>query len=244
MFPISCRSSLKRTKGVEFSPSFVIREEMVSTSHLDYLRILNIFSERKQIDFLSVVKWLEFYCDWIFFHFHIFKTSLPELYYFWLSYFWLQSYIFFCFDMWEKSNTGVKTQDKRKPAIPRSLTACMAMKQLVRSQAASDHGLHLLLWPCQASYKAAGSPSVLFFVCVCSLNIFGKGENIYPQMHIIISGLLGYIIRVSKAWILFSLLLTNFSKCNSKANWPCVLLEASKCPTRCPWHISSLNSTC
>lgn len=81
-------------------------------------------------------------------------------------------------------------------------------------------------------------------VCVCSLNIFGKGENIYPQMHIIISGLLGYIIRVSKAWILFSLLLTTFSKCNSKANWPCVLLEASKCPTRCPWHISSLNSTC
>lgn len=153
---------------------------------------------------------------------------------------------FFLFWYFRKIKYRSLNPVKGKPAIPtRSLTACTAMEhRLMQSQAASDHGLHLLLWPCQASHKAACSPSVLFFVCVCLLNIFGRGENIYPQIHIIISVLLGYIIRVSKAWVLFSLLLKPFSKCNSKANWTCVVLEPTKCLTHCPWQISSLNSTC
>lgn len=38
---------------------------MIPTSHLDCFEILNIFSKRKQIDLLSVVKWLTFYSDWM-----------------------------------------------------------------------------------------------------------------------------------------------------------------------------------
>ena len=82
LFPTSSRSSLKWTEGVEFSPSFVIWEEMISTSRLDRLEILNLFSKRKQIDFLSVVKWLQFFSDWIVSQFEIFTWSLLELYYF------------------------------------------------------------------------------------------------------------------------------------------------------------------
>jgi len=45
---------------------------MISTSRLDRLEILNLFSKRKQIDFLSVVKWLQFFSDWIVSQFEIF----------------------------------------------------------------------------------------------------------------------------------------------------------------------------
>lgn len=38
---------------------------MIPTSHLDCSEILNVFSKRKQIDFLSVVKRVKFYSGWI-----------------------------------------------------------------------------------------------------------------------------------------------------------------------------------
>ena len=71
-----------------------------------------------------------------------------------------------------------------------------------------------------------------------SWNTFGKGENSYTPMHSIISGLLGFVSRLSKLWIHFSLLLANVYKYISEAKWICSLLEPNKHQTRCPYRIS------
>lgn len=54
---------------------------MISTSHLGCWEILNTFSKRKQIDLLSVVKWLKFYSDWVVSHLELFKISFVELFF-------------------------------------------------------------------------------------------------------------------------------------------------------------------
>lgn len=81
---------------------------MTSISHLDYLEILNIFSERKQIDFLPVDKWLELHSNRIVSHFQISKRSLPELHGFFSQ----------CF---RKVKHRSESQDEQKPAV---LTRC------------------------------------------------------------------------------------------------------------------------
>lgn len=81
---------------------------MVSISHLDHLEILNIFRERKQIDFLSVDKWLKLHSNRIFSHFQICKISLPEPCDFFSQYF-------------RKTEHRSESHGEQKPAL---LTRC------------------------------------------------------------------------------------------------------------------------
>lgn len=74
---------------------------------------------------------------------------------------------FFCFDMLEKSNTGVKTQDKRKPAILRSLTACMAMKHsLCGARQPLTMGCTSCCDPARLLTKLLAAHQ-FYFLCVC-----------------------------------------------------------------------------
>lgn len=80
--------------------------------------------------------------------------------------------------------------------------------------------------------------SLLVLLILGFLNTFGKGENICTPMYSIVSGLLGFVKRLNKLWIHFSLLLTNVHKYNSEAKWTCSLTERNKHQTHFPYYIS------
>lgn len=213
MFRISSRSSLKWMEGVEFSPSFVIWEEMISTSHLDCLEILNIFSKRKQIDFLSVVKGLQFYSGL----FWDFKGKFAWIVFWWL-YFSLNQQLVFSI-VW-KINIGDKDEDEWSQLSWRG--AC-------EGQAGVGARPHWQGWVEPKTRQPVNSlcPSCQHRMDFLTehlgdtlLAFWGLGlerEKTTP-MHSIPSGLQGFVNGLNKIWIHFLYCWQMFTNSTQKQN--------------------------
>lgn len=197
---------------------------MIPTSHLDCLEILNIFSKRKQIGLLSVVKWLTFYSGWIVSQYKMVLSFLNSLK--------------------KNPNTGEKDQGECKSVKLKRCLSALCRSWSIICTGAQPHwqGLHraceltLPFLPVSwqpLSYIYFRFPKYIFKGSYTSVQLY-----IYIPTHSIVLGLLGFVNRLNKIWIHFSLLLTNIYKYNSEAKWTCSLMEPNKHQTCCPYYIS------